>query len=79
MPIATEFVSPLVGRFLQDLVTWGFIGARTSASQIHREFVSSLTFPTGFKNTIEGYLDIPIDAIAVSRAPHSFLSINKTG
>ena len=55
--MAAEFVDPLAAYYFEDLITWGFIGARTSASQPHRQFTSSLQIPVGFKNSTDGNLD----------------------
>lgn len=79
MPTSTEFVNPLSSPFYQDLVTWGFIGARTTTSQIHRELASSLPFPIGFKNTLEGNLSFPINSIISAKTSHTFLGINEKG
>jgi 3-deoxy-7-phosphoheptulonate synthase len=79
IPIAAEFVDPLAAIYFEDLVTWGFIGARTSASQPHRQFASSLEIPIGFKNSTDGALDDAIHGIAASRAQHTFLSIDPEG
>ncbi len=79
VPTATEFVNPLSALFFQDLVTWGFIGARTAASQIHRELASSFPFPIGFKNTLEGNLSLPINSIIATKTSHTFLGINEKG
>ena len=79
MPVATEFVNPLSAIFFEDLVTWGFIGARTATSQIHRELASSLSFPVGFKNTLEGNLSLPINSIIAAKTAHTFLGINHEG
>jgi 3-deoxy-7-phosphoheptulonate synthase len=79
LPIATEFLNPLAASYFEDLVTWGFIGARTSTSQIHREYVSSVDIPVGFKNPVHGDLFTPIHSILSSRTQHSFLGINQEG
>ncbi len=79
LPSATEFVNPLTAQFFEDLVTWGFIGARTTSSQIHRELASSLPFPVGFKNTLEGDLTSPINSIISAKTPHTFLANNQEG
>ena len=42
LPCATEFLDPLAAPYLQDLVSWAAIGARTSESQTHRELASDL-------------------------------------
>lgn len=37
----------LLIRKLQDLISWGAIGARTTESQLHRELASGSSFPIG--------------------------------
>ena len=48
--VFTEFLDMVNGQYIADLVSWGAIGARTTESQIHRELVSGLSMPIGFKN-----------------------------
>ncbi len=79
LPAATEFVNPFAAPYFQDLVTWGFIGARTASSQIHRELASSLSFPVGFKNTTDGNISLPLNSIIAARCPHNFLGVNSRG
>ena len=79
IPAATEFLNPITAQYFHDLISWGFIGARTSSSQIHREFVSSLNFPVGFKNSVDGNLQIPINSVISSRSNHTLFSIDSEG
>lgn len=79
VPCATEWLDPLSACFLSDLVAWGFIGARTSSSQVHRELASSLSFPTGFKNHTDGSLEDAIHGILASKESHTFMSIDQEG
>jgi len=79
IPIATEFLNPLVASYLQDLVSWGFIGARTSSCQNHRELASSLHMPIGFKNDTEGNLQLAINGAISSRVSHTFLGNDQAG
>jgi 3-deoxy-7-phosphoheptulonate synthase len=76
---ATEFVSPLAALYLDDLISWGFIGARTVYSQVHRELASSLPFPIGFKNSLEGSLESCLCAMEVAGEPHTFLYATEEG
>ena len=68
VPCAAELLEPLAIPYFDDLLTWGLIGARTSASQPHRQFASGLPFPVGFKNSVNGELDAAIAATKVRRA-----------
>ncbi len=79
VPCATEFLDPLVATYLSDLISWGLIGARTVASQPHRQLASGLGFPIGFKNGISGELDPALSGIMSSRMPHTHFSINGQG
>jgi 3-deoxy-7-phosphoheptulonate synthase len=76
---AAELLSPLAHLYFNDLLSWGFIGARTSASQCHRELVSTLQFPVGFKNPTDGDLDTAINGVIAGRHSHTFFSVNEEG
>ncbi len=80
VPCATELLDPLASYYLDDLITWGLIGARTSASQPHRQMASRLDFPVGFKNDLlSGRLESAILGILSSRRPHSHLGLDPDG
>ena len=79
IPIATEFLDPILPAYTQDLVTWGIIGARTSSSQIHRQMASQLPMPIGFKNETNGTLDHAICGALAARHPQLSLTINDEG
>ncbi|HTQ11518.1 MAG TPA: 3-deoxy-7-phosphoheptulonate synthase, partial [Fimbriimonadaceae bacterium] len=53
------------------------IGARTTESQVHRELVSGLSMPVGFKNTTEGSLVSAVEAVQAARIQHWFPSVTK--
>ena len=79
MPAATEFLDSIVPQYIDDLVSWAAIGARTTESQTHREMASGLSMPVGFKNGTDGSMQIALDAMQASRACHSFLGIDQDG
>ena len=79
LPTATEFLDPIIPQYIDDLVTWAAIGARTTESQTHREMASGLSMPVGFKNGTDGSLQIALDAMISARCPHSFLGIDQEG
>ncbi len=79
LPTATEALDPIIPQYLQDLITWTAIGARTTESQTHREMASGLSTPVGFKNGTDGSLDVAINAMKSAAHPHSFLGINPDG
>jgi 3-deoxy-7-phosphoheptulonate synthase len=79
VPIATEFLDPLAASYIDDLVAWGFIGARTAASQPHRQLASWLPMPIGFKNCTEGNVEVAINGVIAARSPHTFLHVDEEG
>lgn len=79
IPVAMECLEPLVTSYFDDLITWGCVGARTSSSQIHRQMVSGLDFPFGFKNTIDGNIDVALKGIESAREMQSYFSLDNEG
>jgi 3-deoxy-7-phosphoheptulonate synthase len=79
LPAATEALGPISPQYLQDLITWTAIGARTTESQTHREMASGLSSPVGFKNGTDGNLVVAVNAMKSAAEPHSFLGINREG
>lgn len=79
LPLATEALDPISPQYLQDLISWSAIGARTTESQTHREMSSGLSGPVGFKNGTDGGLEVAINALGSVAHPHRFLGINSDG
>jgi 3-deoxy-7-phosphoheptulonate synthase len=79
LPAGTEFLDPIVPQYIDDLVSWAAIGARTTESQTHRQMASGLSMPVGFKNGTDGSLQVAVDAMLSARHPHSFLGIDSAG
>ena len=79
LPLATEALDPITPQYLQDLISWSAIGARTTESQTHREMASGLSSAVGFKNGTDGGLDVAINALLSTARPHRFLGINTAG
>ena len=79
LPTATEFLEPISPQYMADLISWGAIGARTTESQIHRQLVSGLSMPVGFKNGTDGGLQVAIDACGAAAAAQAFLGIDGDG
>jgi len=79
LPVATELLQPLVAGYLDDLLGWAAIGARTSESQVHRELVSGLDLPVGFKNGTDGSLSIACDAMRSAAHPHQHFGVDGLG
>ena len=79
VPIATEALDPITPQYLQELISWSAIGARTTESQTHREMASGLSCAVGFKNGTDGSLDVALNAMQSAVSGHSFLGISPTG
>ncbi|MCH2568568.1 MAG: 3-deoxy-7-phosphoheptulonate synthase [Pseudomonadales bacterium] len=79
VPTSTEALDPVTPQYLQDMIAWSAIGARTTESQTHREMASGLSSPIGFKNGTDGGLEVAINALKSVSAPHRFLGINHQG
>ena len=75
LPCAYEILDTITPQYIADLVSWGAIGARTTESQVHRQIVSGLSMPVGFKNGTGGSIDIALDGIVSSKNPHCFMGI----
>ena len=76
---STEALDPVSPQYLQDMISWSAIGARTAESQTHREMASGLSSAVGFKNGTDGGLEVAINALKSVSSPHRFLGINHQG
>ncbi|EDP41453.1 hypothetical protein MGL_4146 [Malassezia globosa CBS 7966] len=79
LPVACEVLDNFTPHYLSDLYSWGAIGARTTESQLHRQIVSGLSMPIGFKNSTDGGVGVSLDAIRASSQPHTFISLTDQG
>jgi 3-deoxy-7-phosphoheptulonate synthase len=79
VPSGTEFLDMISPQYIAGLVAWGAIGARTTESQVHRQLISGVSCPVGFKNGTSGNVDIGIDALLSAAHSHTFLGHTKHG
>jgi 3-deoxy-7-phosphoheptulonate synthase len=79
VPTGTEFLDMISPQYIAGLVSWGAIGARTAESQVHRQLVSGISCPVGFKNATSGDVQVAIDAIQSAAESHTFLGHSKFG
>src|ERR1700723_4305297 len=79
VPTGTEFLDMISPQYIAGLVSWGAIGARTTESQVHRQLVSGVSCPVGFKNATSGDVQIAIDAVLSAAYSHTFLGHTKHG
>ena len=76
---STEALDAITPQYIDDVLSWNAIGARTTESQSHRELASGLSTPVGFKNGTDGNIEIAVNAICSCRRPHHFFGINSQG
>ncbi|MBL4819997.1 MAG: 3-deoxy-7-phosphoheptulonate synthase [Gammaproteobacteria bacterium] len=79
LPIAVEALDLISPQYLQDLVTWTAIGARTTESPTHRKLASGISSAVGFKNSVDGNVLVAINAIRSASASNSFISVTEEG
>lgn len=79
LPTGTEALDSIFPQYVDDVLSWNAIGARTTESQTHREMASGLSTPVGFKNGTDGNVQVAINAMKSSSQPHHFLGINVRG
>jgi 3-deoxy-7-phosphoheptulonate synthase len=79
LPVGCEFLDPIIPQYIADLVAWGSIGARTAASQVHRQLSSGLSMPIGIKNATDGNVQIAVDAVRAAGSRHVFPGITDDG
>jgi 3-deoxy-7-phosphoheptulonate synthase len=79
LPLAGELLQPMATAYFDDLLAWGAVGARTTESQVHREMVSGLALPVGFKNGTDGSLGVACDAIRSAAHPHRYFGLDTHG
>jgi len=72
LPVACEFLDPITPQYIADLVSYGAIGARTAASQVHRQLSGALSMPVGIKNGTDGDVQVAVDGVRAAAASHVF-------
>lgn len=79
-PICMELLGTTIEpQYLNNYLSAGFIGARTSESQIHRNLASGVSFPVGIKNPSDGDVRVALQGVIAARAPRSFCGVNAGG
>lgn len=79
LPIGIEALDLITPQYLQDLVSWTAIGARTTESPTHRKLASGISSAVGFKNNVDGGLMVAVNAIRSASATNSFISVTDEG
>jgi 3-deoxy-7-phosphoheptulonate synthase len=79
LPIAIEALDLITPQYLQDLVTWTAVGARTTESPTHRKLSSGISSAVGFKNNVDGAVMVAVNAIRSASSANSFISVTDEG
>lgn len=70
---ADEMLYPENYAFLDDILTYVSIGARSVENQQHRLVSSGIDFPVGMKNPTSGDFSVMLNAIYAAQSSHTFL------
>lgn len=70
---ADEMLYPENYRYLNDLLSYVAIGARSVENQQHRLTASGLDIPVGMKNPTGGDLSVMMNSITAGQHPHEFI------
>ena len=70
---ADEMLYPENWQYLDDLLSYVAIGARSVENQQHRLTVSGMDVPVGMKNPTGGDLTVMMNSIIAAQAKHTFL------
>lgn len=72
LPVADELLYPEFYRYFADLVSYWFIGARSSEDALHRSFASGLDTCCGIKNGTDGDILKVVDSLYAISNPCVF-------
>lgn len=73
LPAADEMLYPGNYPYLEDLLSYVAIGARSVENQQHRLTVSGLDVPVGMKNPPSGDFDVMLNAVKAGQSSHVFV------
>ena len=79
LPVATESLDPFVVPYVEDLLAFSSLGARTSESQSHRQMAAAMACPIGIKNAISGSLSVAADGAVAVGASQSVFKVTPDG
>ena len=70
---ADEMLYPENYKYLDDVLAYSAVGARSVENQQHRLTASAVDGPVGMKNPTSGNLSVMLNAISAAQQPHSFI------
>jgi 3-deoxy-7-phosphoheptulonate synthase len=73
LPAADEMLYPANYPYLEDVLSYVAVGARSVENQQHRLTVSGLDIPIGMKNPTSGDLNVMLNSVQAAQLPHVFI------
>ncbi len=72
LPIADELLYPELYQYFDDLISYSFVGARSSEDSLHRAFASGLDVCCGVKNSTDGDMEKLMQSLHAISLPTIF-------
>jgi 3-deoxy-7-phosphoheptulonate synthase len=72
LPVADEMLYPENHKYVDDLLSYVAVGARSVENQEHRLTASGVDIPVGMKNTTGGNTEVMLNSVEAAQAPHIF-------
>jgi 3-deoxy-7-phosphoheptulonate synthase len=72
LPAADEMLYPDNYPYLEDLLSYVAIGARSVENQQHRLAISGIDIPSGMKNPTSGDMNVMLNSVFAAHMPHVF-------
>lgn len=72
LPIADELLYPELFEYFEDLVSYSFVGARSSEDSLHRAYSSALDICCGVKNATDGDVEKLVQSLQAVSLPTVF-------
>lgn len=72
LPVADELLYPELYGCFDDLVSYWFVGARSSEDSLHRNLASGLDVCCGLKNPLDGNIERAVDSVYAASRPSVF-------
>jgi len=70
---ADEMLYPGNYPYLEDILSYVAVGARSVENQLHRLTISGLDIPAGMKNPTGGDIEIMLNSVQAAQMPHLFV------
>ena len=74
---ADEMLYPENRSYLDDILSYEAIGARSVENQQHRLTASGMDIPIGMKNPTSGDLSVMLNSVVAAQGPHRFIYQNE--